>query len=83
MTIRQGKYQKLPENMEKPAKEAADTLIQTGSGQICDVIIDKAALEKIKEMGENSESKLIRKYADTTVTIANIKIAVRCKKMRC
>ena len=46
--------------------------------QICDVIIDKAALEKIKEMGENSESKLIRKYADTTVTIANIKIAVRC-----
>ena len=77
-SIRQGKYQKLPENMEKPAKEAADTLIQTGSGQICDVIIDKAALEKIKEMGENSESKLIRKYADTTVTIANIKIAVRC-----
>ena len=27
-------------------------------------------------MGENSESKLIRKYADTTVTIANIKIVV-------
>ena len=47
-SIRQGKYQKLPENMEKPAKEAADTLIQTGSGQICDVIIDKAAREKIK-----------------------------------
>ena len=76
--IRQGKYSSLPENMRTAAKEAAEALIRTGSGQLCDIIIDREALLRIKEKGDSSQIPIIRKYADTVVTVADIKIAVRC-----
>lgn len=76
--IRQGEYGSLPENMREAAKEATETLLKTGSGQLCDVIIDKATLQAIKQAGENSENGLIKKYADLQIMIADIKIAVRC-----
>jgi V/A-type H+-transporting ATPase subunit C len=76
--IRQGKYFALPEEMREAAKEATEMLIQTGSGQLCDVIIDRANLYAIKEKAEKSQIQLIKKYADTLITIADIKIAVRC-----
>lgn len=76
--IRQGKYSELPKGMGEAAKEATEMLLQTGSGQLCDVIIDKAALCAIKEKGENSQVQLIKTYADTLIMVADIKIAVRC-----
>lgn len=60
------------------AKEATEILLKSGNGQLCDVLIDKATLEAIKKAGDESDNQLIRKYADSQVTIANIKIAVRC-----
>lgn len=76
--IRQGEYGSLPDYMGPAAKEATEILLKTGSGQLCDIVIDKATLEAIKKAGENAENQLIRKYADTQVMIADIKIAVRC-----
>lgn len=75
--IRQGEYGKLPDNMAGVAKEATEILLKSGNGQLCDVLIDKATLEAIKKAGDESDNQLIRKYADSQVTIANIKIAVR------
>ena len=76
--IMQGNYNMLPKSMSVPAKEATEILLQTGDGQLCDIIIDKAALEEIAKEGKNSKNKLIKKYADLQVVIADIKIAVRC-----
>lgn len=76
--IRQGEYSSLPDYMAAAAKEATEILLKTGSGQLCDVIIDRATLEAIKAAGEKSENHLIKKYADSQVMIADIKIAVRC-----
>lgn len=76
--IRQGEYSELPDFMAAAAKEATETLLKTGSGQLCDIIIDKAALEAIQAAGDKAENKLIQKYADMQVMIADIKIAVRC-----
>lgn len=76
--IKQGEYGSLPDYMALAAKEATEILLKTGSGQLCDIIIDKATLEAIKAAGEKSENKLIRKYADSQVMIADIKTAVRC-----
>lgn len=76
--IRQGNYNMLPNDMQHPAKEATEVLLQTGDGQLCDIIIDRAALEAIKKAGEKSDNSLIKKYADSKVTISDIKIAVRC-----
>ena len=42
------------------------------------MLIDKGNFEAIKKAGDESDNQLIRKYADSQVTIANIKIAVRC-----
>lgn len=71
---------RLPKNMEAAAQDACETILHTGDGQLCDVIIDKACLQAIGEAGEESDAEIIRKYAETAVAVADIKIAVRCQK---
>lgn len=78
--VREKDFQALPENMREAAREAVDTLLHSGDGQLCDVIIDSAALEAILEAGNRSKAAIIRDYAESTVAVANIKIAVRCCK---
>ncbi len=68
----------LPEKMHAPAQEAYEALSQTRDGQLCDIIIDKAALEAIYAAGKASDNDLIEKYAELTVASADIKTAVRC-----
>lgn len=68
----------LPAGMRAPAQEAYEALSQTQDGQLCDIIIDKAALEAIYAAGKASENDLIEKYAELTVAAADIKTAVRC-----
>lgn len=76
--IKQAQYYLLPDDMAEAAREATEVMLHTGDGQMCDIIIDKAALEAIKKAGNEAENSLIRKYADMQVAIADIKIAVRC-----
>lgn len=70
----------LPAEMGAVAEEAMSVLRQTGDGQLCDMIIDKAALEAILRAGKASGSPLLEFYAEHTVATADIKIAVRCQK---
>lgn len=70
----------LPEHMRQAAQEALQTLLHTRDGQLCDIIIDKAALDAIYAAGKNSENSLIRDYAELTVAAADIKTAVRSQK---
>lgn len=73
-------FDRLPGNMAQTAKEAYDTLLHTRDGQLCDIIVDKAALDAIYEAGRNAKDSIIREYADATVAIADIKTAVRAQK---
>ena len=57
-----------------------ESLLHTGDGQLCDIIVDRAALEAIEEAGKKSGEPIMENYADTTVAIADIKIAVRSQK---
>ena len=70
-------FSRLPGHMSRTAQEALDTLLHTGDGQLCDIIVDRAALDAIEEAGKKSGELIIENYADTTVAIADIKIAVR------
>ncbi len=70
----------LPAMMSQAAAEAYDTLLHTRDGQLCDVIIDRACLDAIHEAGKAAKSDIIRKYAESTVAVADIKIAVRAMK---
>lgn len=78
--IKNKEFGRLPETMAGAAQEAYDALLHTGDGQLCDVIIDRAALEAIYEAGKKAEDAIIRDYAESTVAIADIKIAVRAQK---
>ena len=73
-------FSRLPGNMSRTAQEALDTLLHTGDGQLCDIIVDRAALDAIEEAGKKSGEPIIENYADTTVAIADIKTAVRSQK---
>lgn len=73
-------FERLPGRMGIVAKEAYETLLQTRDGQLCDVIVDRAALEAIYRAGKESTEKIIQTYAESTVALADIKIAVRAQK---
>ena len=63
--------------MREAASEAVDTLLHSGDGQLCDVIIDRATMEAILAAGKKSKAAIIRDYAESTVAVANIKVAVQ------
>ena len=73
-------FAELPEQMRAPAEEAYTALAQTGDGQLCDIILDRAALEAVLQAGQASKSPLFALYAELTAASANIKTAVRCQR---
>lgn len=78
--IKEKEFHALPAFMAAAAKEAYEVLLHTRDGQLCDIIIDKAALDAIYQAGKASDVSIIKEYAESTVAVANIKIAVRCQK---
>jgi V/A-type H+-transporting ATPase subunit C len=74
-------FKALPEALAAAGKEAYEILAHTQSGQMADMVIDRAALVAIAAAGKKSESALMRRYATLTVDVANIKSAVRCCRM--
>lgn len=78
--IRNKEFAKLPDFMAAQVEEAYETLLHTGDGQLCDVILDRAALDAIRQAGERAQDAIIREYAESTVAVADIRIAVRCQK---
>lgn len=78
--VREKNFGKLPDYMHAAASEAHEALLHTRDGQLCDIIIDKAALDAIYASGRESKDEIIRDYAESTVAVADIKIAVRSQK---
>ncbi|NBK17369.1 V-type ATPase subunit [Anaerotruncus sp. 1XD42-93] len=70
----------LPDSMRGPAEEAYTALAQTRDGQLCDIILDRAALDAVYAAGKASRDELVRRYAELTVAAADIKTAVRCAR---
>jgi V/A-type H+/Na+-transporting ATPase subunit C len=67
----------LPEHMRECAKEAYEVQMHTGDSQLCDVIIDRAALETLYKKGKASGNELLALYAELKVASADINIAIR------
>ena len=78
--VREKEFGKLPPNMQNAAAEAYEAMLHTRDGQLCDIIIDKAALDAVYEAGKTAPDAIIRDYAESTVAVADIKIAVRSQK---
>ena len=52
-------FQNLPAAMRTPAEEAYKALLHTQDGQLCDIIIDKAALDAICAAGKSSGNEFL------------------------
>ena len=78
--VEEKNFGKLPASMQHAAEEAYEALLHTRDGQLCDVIIDKAALDAVYAAGKAAKAPIIRDYAESTVAVADIKIAVRSQK---
>lgn len=78
--VRTRDFSLLPENMRDIAEEALETLLHTHDGQLCDIMIDQAALTAIHEAGKKSGSDILALYGELMVVAADIKIAVRSAK---
>lgn len=78
--VRENDFTALPPAMAQAADEAYHTLLQTGDGQLCDVILDRACLEGILECAKESKNELLYQYAELRVAVSDIKTAVRACK---
>lgn len=78
--VREQNYSLLPERMQEIAQAAFEALLHTRDGQLCDIMVDKAALEAIYEAGKKSANELIALYGELTVVTADIKTAVRASR---
>ncbi len=67
----------LPEHMRSSAEEAYQVLLHTGDSQLCDVILDRAALDTIYQKGKETGNELLAQYAELKVASADINIIIR------
>ena len=67
--------------MMKAAQEARDVLFHTGDSQLCDCIIDKAALLEMGRIAKESGNDLLKEYAELKCASADINIAIRACRM--
>lgn len=75
--LKDNDFSSIPEWMAKPLQEAQQLLLKTRDGQLCDVLLDKTALDAILQAGKNSDCDLLKEYAELFVAAADLKIAQR------
>lgn len=78
--IKERKFDDLPQFLSQTAKEAFDTITKTSNGQLCDAVIDTAALENIVAFAKESNDDTLIEYAEDFCIAANIKTAYRSLK---
>ncbi len=79
--VKNREFAELPEFMQGIAEKAVKTLMETGDGGLCDVIIDKAYLEACLDAAKKTDSDFIKKYCELMVAMANIRIAARGSRL--
>lgn len=80
--VKEHDFTTLPEHMREAAEEAYQVQLHTGDSQLCDIILDKAALETIYLKGKASGNELLAEYAELKTAAADINIAIRSVKTR-
>lgn len=80
--IEKHRFEELPDSMREAAREATEALLQTRDGQLCDIIVDRAAMEAMRKEAKTSGSPLVLSYVETMIAAADIRIAVRSAKTK-
>ncbi len=75
--LQEKNYRALPAEMQKPAEEAMNVMLEHHDGQKSDVIIDRACLDYMEARAKKSKYPILRDYLERTVAVTDVKIAVR------
>lgn len=75
--VAEKRFSDLPDFMKQPAQDAYDVLVSTANGQVADAIIDRATLEEMVRLGNESGSPVLKKIAERKCAAADIKTALR------
>lgn len=67
----------LPEFLKDTAEQALKILFETGNGSVCDTFVDKAYFETLISAGEKSGLDILKRYAELSAALSNIRIAAR------
>ena len=70
-------YRLLPDDMAREAEICHDIFLRTGDGQLCDVILDRAALKAMQKAAASTKEQVLGDYAELRAASADIKIAIR------
>lgn len=74
-----GNYDALPPYLKSAVKEAYETLLKTGDGQIADLLLDTACLRAMEAFGKETPHSILKEYVNESIAAADIKIAFRAK----
>ncbi len=77
-----GEFSGFSSQISNAASQAREVLFHTGDSQMCDVILDRAALLAMKQAAKDSDNKLLEEYAELKCVAANINIAIRACKAK-
>lgn len=74
-------FDELPEELRTVAPAALEVMLKTRDAQMCDTIVDRACLETMSDAAKHSKNRLLQQYLELTVTLTDIRIAVRASRM--
>lgn len=75
--VRGRSYKSLPVFLSEIAEKAHEIFLRTGDGQLCDIMVDKACLEALRESALSTKDSFIGEYGELITAASDIKIAVR------
>ncbi len=78
--VKEKNFELLPEYMRECAEEAYEIQLKDRNSQLCDVVVDKAALSTVYSMAKASKNELFMSYAEMKTVAADINIAIRACK---
>lgn len=77
-SVVKGDISSLDDMLSDVAKRAYDILSTTGDSQLCDCLIDKAAMDYSLSVAKESKNEFLEGLVRLTNTLTDIKIAARC-----
>jgi V/A-type H+-transporting ATPase subunit C len=78
--VKEHDFSQLPEHLRACAEEAYQVQMHTGDSQLCDIILDRAALETVLKKSRESGNDILAMYGELKAAVADINIVVRSLK---
>lgn len=72
----------LPSNMSEAVSKAYEAYGKSMSGQMIDIVLDKAAFKDMKATADKSNNNFVKKYMEILCDLSNLKSFLRIKNMK-